>query len=104
MAPVLVTRDREIIRAILHATGDKPGQFDRDTLPSTGIARATGKDTLLFANGPLWRLQRKLAAPSFGKSSLFQPENFMTLKKRFATRSGNDWTHFDCVWNVAARN
>jgi hypothetical protein len=49
--PVLVTRDPGIIRAITTATGDGVGQFDRDTLPSTGIARATGSDTLLFSNG-----------------------------------------------------
>ncbi len=81
--PVLVTRDPGIIRAILSATGDQPGQFDRDTLPSTGIARATGKDTLLFANGPFWRIQRKLAAPSFGKSALFQPEKFHEFEETF---------------------
>lgn len=63
---VLVTRDPGMIRAILTATGDGEGQFDRDTLPSTGIARATGKDTLLFANGPFWRRQRKVAASPFG--------------------------------------
>ena len=82
-APVLVTRDPGIIRAILSATGDRPGQFDRDTLPSTGIARATGKDTLIFANGSLWRIQRKLAAPSFGKSTLFQPERFQEFEETF---------------------
>jgi cytochrome P450 len=74
--PVLVTRDPGIIRAITTETGDLPGQFDRDTLPSTGIARATGEDTLLYANGPLWRRQRKLAASPFGKTTLFQPEQF----------------------------
>ena len=82
-APVLVTRDPGIIRATLSATGDQLGQFDRDTLPSTGIARATGKDTLLFANGPLWRIQRKLAAPPFGKSTLFQPERFHEFEETF---------------------
>jgi len=76
LSPVLVTRDPGIIRAITTETGDRPGQFDRDTLPSTGIARATGKDTLLFANGPFWRRQRKLAASPFGKTALFQPEMF----------------------------
>ena len=54
-APIFVSRDPAIIRAITTETGDKPGQFDRDTLPSTGIARATGKDSLLFSNGPFWR-------------------------------------------------
>src|SRR5947208_4607013 len=38
---VLVTREPAVIRAVLSATGDKPGQFDRDTTPTTGIARAT---------------------------------------------------------------
>ncbi|MEZ6049866.1 MAG: cytochrome P450 [Planctomycetaceae bacterium] len=81
--PVLVTRDPGVIRAILTATGDQEGQFDRDTLPSTGIARATGKDTLLFANGPLWRRQKKLGAAPFGKTALFQPEMFSKFADRF---------------------
>jgi cytochrome P450 len=72
-----------VIRAILTATGDKPGQFDRDTLPSAGIARATGPDSLLYANGPVWRRQRKLAASPFGKTSLFQPEKFGEFEATF---------------------
>ncbi|MDA0834271.1 MAG: cytochrome P450 [Planctomycetota bacterium] len=82
-APVLVTRDPRIIRAVTTDTGDKEGQFDRDTLPSVGIARATGKDTLLFANGAIWRRQRKLAAPPFGKTTLFQPEQFLEFAETF---------------------
>ncbi len=90
--PVLVTRDPAVIRAICSETGDQPGQFDRDTLPSAGIARATGKDTLLYSNGAIWRRQRKLAAPPFGKTTLFQPERFhefeatfrQTIQKRLA--------------------
>ncbi|MEZ6128092.1 MAG: cytochrome P450 [Planctomycetaceae bacterium] len=81
--PVLVTRDPGIIRAITTDTGDRPGQFDRDTLPSTGIARATGRDTLLFSNGPLWRHQRRLAASPFGKTTLFQPEMFQEFELTF---------------------
>lgn len=81
--PVLVTRDPGVIRAITTETGDRDGQFDRDTLPSTGIARATGKDTLLFSNGALWRRQRKLAASSFGKTTLFQPEMFHEFAETF---------------------
>lgn len=83
MPPILVTRDPSLIRAITTNTGDKPGQFDRDTLPSVGIARATGADTLLFANGPLWRRQRKLAASPFGKTTLFQPEKFHEFEQTF---------------------
>jgi cytochrome P450 len=82
-APILVSRDPAVIRAIAVETGANPGQFDRDTLPSTGIARATGKDTLLFANGPSWKHQRKLAAPPFGKTTLFQPELFQQFEETF---------------------
>lgn len=82
-APILVTRDPALIRAIATETGDGDGQFDRDTLPSTGIARATGKDTLLFSNGATWKKQRKLAASPFGKTTLFQPERFHEFAATF---------------------
>jgi cytochrome P450 len=82
-APVLVSRDPRVIRVITAETGDREGQFDRDTLPSVGIARATGPDTLLFANGPTWRTQKKLAAPPFGKTTLFQPEQFQEFESTF---------------------
>ena len=81
--PVLVTRDPGVIRAILTATGDRDGQFDRDTLPSTGIARATGEDTLLFGNGAMWRRQRKASASPFGKTALFQVDVFMEFEETF---------------------
>ncbi|OLT61805.1 cytochrome P450 [Moorena bouillonii] len=80
---VLVTREPAVIRSVLSDTGDKDGQFDRDTSPSAGIARATGEDSLLYANGPLWRQQKKLAAPSFSHSSLFQPEKFHEFEQTF---------------------
>src|SRR5262245_60988054 len=80
---VLVTRDPAIIRAVLSATGDKPGQFDRDTAPTSGIARVTGEDSLLYANGALWRRQKRLAAPPFNRSSLFQPEKFHEFERTF---------------------
>ena len=80
---VLVTREPAVIRAVLSATGDKPGQFDRDTAPTAGIARATGEDSLLYANGPLWRRQKQLAAPSFSRSNLFQPEKFRDFEQTF---------------------
>lgn len=80
---VLVTREPAVIRAVLSATGDKPGQFDRDTAPTAGIARATGEDSLLYANGPLWRRQKLLAAPGFSRSNLFQPERFHEFERTF---------------------
>jgi len=80
---VLITRDPTVIKPILFATGDKPGQFDRDTLPTDGIARATGEDSMLYANGPLWRAQKKLAAPSFGRANLFKPETLSEFEGTF---------------------
>ncbi len=82
-APILVSRDPGVIRAITTDTGDRDGQFDRDTLPSTGIARATGPDTLLYSNGSSWKRQRKLSASPFGKTTLFQPEKFHEFAETF---------------------
>jgi cytochrome P450 len=81
--PVLLTRDPGVIKAILGATGEKPGQFDRDTGPTSGIARATGKDSLLYANGAVWRRQKSLAAEPFSRSNLFQPEQFHGFEQTF---------------------
>jgi len=82
-ATILVTRDPGVIRSICTDTGDKEGQFDRDTLPSKGIARATGKDTLLYSNGALWKHQRKICASPFGKTSLFDPTVFHDFTDTF---------------------
>ena len=83
LPPVLMTRDPGFIKAILLATGDKPGQFDRDTSPTRGIARATGEDSLLYANGEVWRRQKKLSAKPFSKITLFQPEEFHEFEETF---------------------
>lgn len=80
---MFVTRDPRIIRAISAETGDRPGQFDRDTLPSSGIARATGKDSLLYSNGPAWKKQKKLSTPPFARTTLFQPEQFLEFETTF---------------------
>jgi cytochrome P450 len=82
-APVLVTRDPKLIRVISAETGERPGEFDRDTLPSTGIARATGRDTLLYANGSMWKRQKKLSTPPFARTTLFQPEQFHEFAETF---------------------
>jgi cytochrome P450 len=82
-APVLVTRDPAVIRAIATETGDARGQFDRDTLPSKGIARATGVDTLLYANGALWKRQKRLTGPPFARGTIFQPEQFEQFADTF---------------------
>ena len=81
--PVLLTRDPGIIKAILGVTGDKPGQFDRDTGPTSGIARATGRDSLLYANGAVWHRQKRAVAEPFSRSNLFQPEKFHGFEQTF---------------------
>lgn len=83
LPPVLLSREPAVIRAVLAATGDKPGQFDRDTSPTAGIARATGVDSLLYANGPTWRRQKRLSAEPFSRSNLFQPEKFHGFEQTF---------------------
>lgn len=89
---VLVTREPAVIKAVLLDTGDQPGEFDRDPSPMAGIARATGGNSLLYANGTTWHRQKKLAAPPFGRVSLFQPERFAefegTFRKTVAERLG----------------
>ena len=83
LPPVLLTREPAVIKAVLAATGDKPGQFDRDTSPMAGIARATGEDSLLYSNGLTWRRQKRLAGEPFSRSNLFQPEKFHGFEQTF---------------------
>lgn len=83
ISPVLVTRDPGMIRAIQAMTGDKPGQFDRDTSPTAGIARATGEDSLLYSNGSIWRRQKSLVAKPFSRGNLFQLHRFSGFEKTF---------------------
>jgi len=83
--PVLLTREPAVIKAVLGATGDKPGQFDRDPGPMAGIARETGEDSLLYSNGLVWRTQKRLAAEPFSRSNLFQPEKFRGFEQTFRT-------------------
>ena len=89
-APVLVTRDPQVIRAIAAETGDRPGEFDRDTMPSVGIARATGEDTLLFANGPTWKRQKKLSTPPFARTTLFSRSSSRASPARSVTPCASD--------------
>jgi cytochrome P450 len=83
MPPVLLTREPAVIKAVQAETGDKPGQFDRDTSPTAGIARATGEDSLLYSNGAVWRRQKRLATEPFSRTNLFQPEKFQGFEQTF---------------------
>src|SRR5262245_4241822 len=46
--PILFIRDPEIIRTIAVETANQ-GDFDRDTLPTQGIARTVGGGNLLYS-------------------------------------------------------
>ena len=83
LPPVLLTREPAVIKAVLSATGEKPGQFDRDTSPMEGIARATGEDSLLYSNGLTWRRQKRMSAEPFSRANLFQPEKFHGFEQIF---------------------
>jgi len=97
LPPVLLSREPAVIKAVLSATGDKPGQFDRDTSPMEGIARATGEDSLLYSNGPVWKRQKRMSAEPFSRANLFQPEKFhgfeQTFRKTVAERLGMLHSH-----------
>jgi cytochrome P450 len=80
MPPILISRDPRLIRSVATETGRQEGHFDRDRLLALGIARGVGNDMLLYANGTTWRRQRKLAAPPFGKTAIFQPEHFQDFE------------------------
>jgi cytochrome P450 len=81
--PVFLTRDPGVIKAVLSITSEKPGHFDRDTAPTSGIARATGEDSLLYANGDVWHRQKRLVAEPFSRSNLFEPETFHGFEATF---------------------
>ncbi|MGB1696858.1 MAG: cytochrome P450 [Thermoplasmatota archaeon] len=88
MGLALITRDPSIIKAVLLDSGAKPGQFDRDTWPTSGIARATGAQTMLYLNRTAWRNHKRLAARPFAASALFQPEIFGEFERTFRKTVG----------------
>jgi cytochrome P450 len=67
--PILFVRDPEVIRAVTVETANQ-GAFDRDTLPTQGIARVVGTRNLLYAQGDLWRKHRAAAAKPFGTGAV----------------------------------
>lgn len=84
----MITRDPGVIKAILLATGDKPGQFDRDTWPTRGIARATGPQTMLYLNQDAWRKHKRIAARHFAAPTLLRPEVFQEFETTFRKTVG----------------
>lgn len=80
---MLVTREPAVIQAVLSDTGDALGQFDRNTRPARGIARSTEEKSLFYADRGGSRRQKKIAAPPFTGSPLFQSEKFGEFERTF---------------------
>src|SRR5262249_1085861 len=77
--PILFIRDPELIRIIAVETANH-GAFDRDTLPTQGIARVVGGRNLLYAQGELWRKHRAAAARPFGTGAVQTPDVFHDME------------------------
>ncbi len=77
--PILFVRDPEVIRAVTLGTANG-GDFDRDTLPTQGIARVVGGRTLLFAQGDAWRKHRAAAARPFGMGAVQTAEVYRDIE------------------------
>jgi cytochrome P450 len=67
--PILFVRDPEVVRQVALRTANQ-GDFDRDTLPTQGIARVVGGRNLLYAQGEVWKRHRTAAAPPFGAGAV----------------------------------
>ena len=78
--PILFVRDPELIRAVTVGTANG-GDFDRDTLPTQGIARVVGGRNLLYAQGEVWRKHRAAAARSFGAGAVQTPDVFHDIER-----------------------
>ena len=77
--PFLFVRDPELIRTITVETANQ-GNFDRDTLPTQGIARVVGGSNLLFAQGETWRRHRAAAARPFGATAVLAPDVYREME------------------------
>jgi cytochrome P450 len=82
--PILFVRDPEIIRQITLRTANQH-DFDRDTLPTQGIARVVGGRNLLYAQGELWKRHRAAAAPPFGAGAMRTVDVFHDMERAIKT-------------------
>lgn len=78
--PILFVRDPELIRQITVETANN-GAFDRDTLPTQGIARVVGGWNLLFAQGDAWKRHRSAAARVFGAGNFQSPDIYRDMEQ-----------------------
>jgi cytochrome P450 len=77
--PILFVRHPELIRAVTIGTANG-GPFDRDTLPTQGIARVVGGQNLLYAQGDVWKKHRSAAARTLGAGAVQTPEVFRDME------------------------
>ena len=77
--PILFVRDPEMIRTIAVETANQ-GDFDRDTLPTQGIARVVGGRNLLFTQGDEWKRHRAAASRPLGTGAVFKPEIYQGIE------------------------
>ena len=78
--PILFVRDPEVIRQITLRTANHH-DFDRDTLPTQGIARVVGGRNLLYAQGEVWKRHRAAAAPPFGAGAVRSADVFHDIER-----------------------
>lgn len=78
--PILFVRDPELIRAVTVNTAND-GAFDRDALPTQGIARVVGAQNLLYAVGSVWKRHRTAAARAFGMGAVQTPLVFQNMER-----------------------
>ncbi len=93
-ATVLVTRDPRIIRAITTETGDRDGQFDRDTLPSGASPAPRARTRSFMPMGHSGECRKNWLPLPLAKPRSFSPNSFKSSRKPFGTRCGSAWTRW----------
>ena len=100
-AQPLPRRPRTAARPGHPRTGDHPRGALRDRRPAgpvrpghrplRGHRARDRRGHAALRERPLWRRQKKLAAPSFSRTNLFQPEKFQDFEQTFRKTVASDW-------------
>ena len=83
LSQVLVTREPAFIRAVLSATGDKPGQFDRDTAPTAGSRGQRAKIRCCMPTAPCGVARRNLQRRRSITRAFFSRRSFHEFEQTF---------------------
>src|SRR5262249_3035485 len=76
---ILFVCDPEFIRTLTLQTALQ-GDFDRDTLPTQGIARVVGAENLLYSQGKTWQKHKGAISRPLGTTAVQTPEVFKDLE------------------------